>query len=55
MAPSEGHIYSSQLNLDFHKEMARKYMPVKKDIINEANKIWKKLLKTLKYIIQKMF
>ena len=51
MAPSEGHIYLRQLNLDFHKEMARKYMPVKKDIINEANKIWKKLLKNSKNVL----
>ena len=47
MASSEGQIYTSQLNLKFHREMARKYMSVKKEIIDEGDNIWKKLIKKM--------
>ena len=50
MASSEGQIYTSQLNLKFHREMARKYMSVKKEIIDEGDKIWKKLFDILKFM-----
>ena len=51
MAPSEGHIYSSWLNLDFHKVMANKFMSVKQEIIDESNNIWKRLFGDTKNVL----
>ena len=51
MAPSEGHIYSSWLNLDFHKVMASKFMSVKQEIIDESNNIWKRLFSDTKNVL----
>ena len=51
MASSEGQIYTSQLNLKFHREMARKYMSVKKEIIDEGDNIWKKLFNNKKNVL----
>lgn len=43
MAPSEGHVYSSELTLNFYRKMTKKYMPLKKEIIKEVNTTWIKL------------
>ena len=51
MAPSESQIYADQSKINFYREMARKYMPIKKEIINEANIIWKKLFKKSKNVL----
>ena len=51
MAPSEGHVYQNELTLQFFREAARKYMPIKKEIIEEANTIWKKLFNDSKNVL----
>ena len=51
MALSEGFIYTSQLNIDFHRNMARKYISVKRGIIDKAKKIWKKLFHNSKNVL----
>ena len=51
MAPSEGHIYSSSLNLDFHKVMASKFMSVKQEIIDESKTVWKRLFNDTKNVL----
>jgi len=43
MAPAEGHVYSNELTLKFYREVSRKYMSIKNEIIEEANNIWNKL------------
>ena len=51
MAPSEIEIYKSQLNINFHREMARKYMSVKKEIMDQANILWAKLFNKSKNVL----
>ena len=43
MAPSEIAVYSSETTIQFYRERAKKYMPVKKEIVDEVNILWKKL------------
>ena len=43
MAPAEGHVYSNELTLKFYREVSRKYMSIKNEIIEETNNIWNKL------------
>ena len=43
MAPAEGHIYSNELTMKLFRDLAKKYMSVKKEIIDETNIIWKEL------------
>ena len=43
MAPSEGHIYQNQMTMDFYRYMSKKYMSIKKEIMDEANIKWKQL------------
>ena len=42
MAPSEIAVYSSETTIQFYRERAKKYMPVKMEIIDEVNFLWKK-------------
>ena len=51
MAPSEGHIYSNVLNIKLMHDLAKKYMPVKKEIIDETNIIWKNLFGDTKNVL----
>ena len=51
MAPAEGHVYQNQLTLDFFREVSRKYMPIKKEIIDEANAKWEKLFGNTKNVL----
>ena len=39
------------LNIEFFRDMGRKYIPIKKEIIDEANNIWKKLFKDSKNVL----
>jgi len=43
MAPSEIAVYSSETTIQFYRERAKKYMPVKKEIVDEVNILWTKL------------
>jgi hypothetical protein len=43
MAPSEIAVYSSETTIQFFRERAKKYMPVKRKIIDKVNILWKKL------------
>ena len=43
MAPSEIEVYSSELTLKFYRESAKKYMSVKKQIMDKVNILWGKL------------
>ena len=51
MAPAEGHVYSNQLTLEFYREMSRKYMSIKKEIMDEANITWEKLFGNTKNVL----
>ena len=51
MAPAEGHIYQNELTLKFYREASRKYMPIKNEIIEEANIIWNKLFNNSKNVL----
>jgi hypothetical protein len=51
MAPAEGHIYQSQLTLDFYRYMSKKYMSIKKEIMDEADLKWKQLFANSKNVL----
>ena len=49
--PNERFIYYNKLSMDFWHEAAMKYIPIKKEIIQEANIIMKKLFKASNNIL----
>ena len=49
MTPNE--IPPNYVYIEFFRDMAKKYTPIKKEIIDEANIIWKKLFKDTKNVL----
>ena len=49
--PSEKYIYSNKTLINYYHDIAKKYMPIKKDIINEAKIIWKQLFNNSKNVL----
>ena len=49
--PSEKIVYSNKTRLKFFRDMAKRYMSVKNDIIKEGNNLWKKLFNNSKNVL----
>ena len=49
--PSEKEIYSNKTRLKFFRDMAKKYMSVKNDILKEGNNLWTKLFNNSKKVL----
>ena len=49
--PNEQYIYSNKTLINYYHNIAKKYMSVKKNIIDEANIIWKKLFNNSKNVL----
>ena len=49
--PSEKEVYSNQELLKYYRDMAKKYMSVKKEIIDEGNALWEKLFNNSKNVL----
>ena len=49
--PSEKEVYSNKTRLKFFRDMAKKYMSVKNDILKEGNNLWKKLFNNSKNVL----
>ena len=49
--PSEKEVYSNKTRLKFFRDMAKSYMPVKEDILNEVNDLWEKLFNNSKNVL----
>ena len=49
--PSEKEIYSNKTLIKYYRDIAKKYMSVKSNILEEANIIWKKLFKDSKNVL----
>ena len=49
--PSEKEVYSNKTRLKFFRDMAKRYMSVKDDILNEANDLWGKLFNNSKNVL----
>ena len=49
--PSEKEVYSNQTLLRYYRDMANKYMSVKRNILDDANIIWEKLFGNSKNVL----
>ena len=49
--PSEKEVYSNKTLLKYYRDMAKKYMSVKKEIIDEGNIIWDQLFNNSKNVL----
>ena len=49
--PSEKIVYSNKTRLKFFRDMAKRYMSVKNDIIKEGNNLWKKMFNNSKNVL----